>query len=76
MFDRLQEQSLEGGVVHRAPAAQEHKRLGLIQFLDLPLSNQWSSVCIMTLTELTSLQFNNAMGLKLVEKSKTATANR
>lgn len=58
VFDRLQEQSLEGGVVHRAPAAQEHKRLGLVQFLDLPLLNQENSVFIKTLTEFTLLQFN------------------
>ena len=53
VFDRLQEQSLEGGVVHCAPAAQEHKRFGLIQFLDLSLLNQDNSVFIKTLTELT-----------------------
>jgi hypothetical protein len=58
VFDRLQEQSLEGGVVHRAPAAQEHKRLGLIQFLDLSLLNQDNSVFIKTLTEFTLLKFN------------------
>lgn len=37
VLDRLQEQRLEGGVVHRASAAQEHERLGLIQLLDLAL---------------------------------------
>lgn len=37
VLDRLQEQSLEGGVVHRAPAAQEHEGLGLVQLLDLAL---------------------------------------
>ena len=40
VLHRLQEERLEGGVVHRAPAAQEHKRLGLVQLLDLPLWEQ------------------------------------
>ena len=37
VFHGLQEQSLEGGVVHCAPAAQKHKGFGLIQLLDLTL---------------------------------------
>lgn len=37
VFDRLQEQSLEGGVIHRASTAKEHKGLGLVQLLDLTL---------------------------------------
>lgn len=37
VLHRLQEESLERGVVHRPPAAQEHKRLGLVQLLDLSL---------------------------------------
>lgn len=39
VLDRLQEQRLEGGVVDRAPAAEEHKRFGLVQLLDLALLN-------------------------------------
>lgn len=37
VLDRLQEQRLEGSVVDCASAAEEHKRLGLIQLLDLAL---------------------------------------
>lgn len=37
VFDRLQEQRLEGCVVYRAPAAQKHEGLGLVQLLDLTL---------------------------------------
>lgn len=39
MLDRLEEQRLEGGVVHGAAAAQEDERLGLVEFLDLALPN-------------------------------------
>lgn len=41
VFDRLEKQCLEGGVVHCPPAAQEHKRLGFVEFLDLPLQKQY-----------------------------------
>lgn len=38
VLDRLQEQSLEGGVVYCAATAKKHKRFGLVQLLDLTLS--------------------------------------
>ena len=40
VLDCLQKQSLEGGVVHCAPAAEKHKGFGLVQFLDLTLLKQ------------------------------------
>lgn len=41
VFDRLEKQCLESGVVHCPTTAQEHKRLGFVEFLDLPLQKQY-----------------------------------
>lgn len=40
VFDRLQEQSLEGRIVHGASAAEKHERFGLVQLLDLTLKEK------------------------------------
>lgn len=58
MFNRLQEQSLEGCVIYCAPAAEKHKGLSLIQLLDLTLPKPPVIKCINSLTQQLSSQIS------------------